>query len=366
MAGTGQQAAGAAVPDNVFVQNQWYVIGWSRDIGPEPYARTVCGEPILVYRKQNGEVTAMRDACPHRLLPLSMGIKEGDNIRCRYHGLMLDAEGRAVEMPLRSDRVNPALCARRYPVVERYSFVWVWIGDAARADPSLLPDYWMCEKEGWVFDGDTYFVRCNYQLLVDNLMDLTHETYVHATTIGQQELMDTPINTRVEDGKVVVERWMPNVPTPPAYRQPHLSGNVDRWQICYFLPPSSVVIDVGVAPVEEGATLENHPVRSFVIDAMSPETETTTYYYWGAARNTDIGNDERTQRTKEVQRQVFAEDLDVLEAQQRSLARNPDLRMLNFNIDSGGVRARMIIRRMLRTQADEAARGRNARETDAA
>jgi len=357
-------AKGAARAASPFVRNQWYVIGWARDIGPEPYSRTVCGEPILVYRKRDGGIAAMRDACPHRLLPLSMGIKEGDHIRCRYHGLLLDADGRAAEMPLRSDRVNPGLCARKYPAVERYGFVWVWIGEADRADPALLPDYWMCEREGWVFDGDTYHVQCNYQLLVDNLMDLTHETYVHATTIGQRELMDVPIETRVEGGKVIVERWMANVPAPPAYRQAGRTGNVDRWQICYFLPPSSVVIDVGVAPVEEGATLADHPVRSFVVDAMSPETETSTYYYWGAARNVDIEDEARTQRTKEVQRMVFGEDVEVLEAQQRSIARNPDLKLLSFNIDSGGARARMIIRRMLRAQADaDAAAGG---ETDAA
>lgn len=336
-----------------FVENQWYVIAWARDVGVQPYARTVCDEPILVYRRQDGSLTAMRDACPHRLLPLSMGIKEGDNIRCRYHGLMLDADGCAVEMPLRNDRVNRSLCVRTYPVVERYSFVWVWIGDAAKADPALLPDYWMCEDEGWVFDGDTYHVRCNYELLVDNLMDLTHETYVHASTIGQRELMDAPITTRTDGDTVIVERWMPDVPPPPAYRQQHRPGNVDRWQVCRFLPPSSVLIDVGVAPVEDRATLENHPVRSFVIDAMTPETATTTHYYWGAARNVEIDDAERTLRTKEVQRRVFGEDLEILEAQQRSLEANPDLRMLNFNIDSGGVRARMIIRRMLREQAGE-------------
>ncbi|HZV18141.1 MAG TPA: aromatic ring-hydroxylating dioxygenase subunit alpha [Sphingobium sp.] len=347
-----------------FLRNQWYVIGWARDIGPEPYARTVCGEPILVYRKQDGTLAAMRDACPHRLLPLSMGIKEGDNIRCRYHGLLLDADGCAVEMPLRSDRVNRSLCAQKYPVIERYSFVWVWIGDADKADPALMPNYWMCEGDDWVFDGGTYHVNCHYELLVDNLMDLTHEAYVHSTTIGQSELMDVPITTKVDGNTVVVERWMADVPAPPAYRQPHLTGNVDRWQICYFLPPSGVVIDVGVAPVEEKATLEDHPVRSFVINAMTPETETTTYYYWGAARNVDIDDEERTRRTREVQRMVFGEDIEILEAQQRSIALNPDLKLLSFNIDSGGARARMMIRRMLREQADALGDRANTRETD--
>jgi phenylpropionate dioxygenase-like ring-hydroxylating dioxygenase large terminal subunit len=338
-----------------FPRNQWYVIGWARDIGSEPYARTVCAEPILAYRKADGSLTAMRDACPHRLLPLSMGIREGDGIRCKYHGLLLDSEGRATEMPIRSDRVNRSICAQPYPIVERHGFAWVWIGDRDRADHALIPDLWMCDRErGWVADGGSYHVKCNYQLLIDNLMDLTHETHVHASTIGQPELMDAPIGSRTDAGRVVVERWMADVPPPPAYRSQHRPGNVDRWQVCYFVPPTNVVIDVGTAPVEQGATLADHPVQSFVIDAMTPETETTTWYYWGAARNVDIDNDERTRMTKAVQASVFMEDIAVLEAQQRSIAANPDMKLRAFNIDVGGTRSRLLIRRLIRgdTAAD--------------
>jgi vanillate O-demethylase monooxygenase subunit len=329
----------------MFARDQWYVIGWGRDITAQPYSRMVCGEPILVYRKQDGSIAAMRDACPHRLLPLSMGIREGDNIRCRYHGLLLGPDGGAIEMPIRTQAVNRSICAIAYPVIERYSLVWVWIGEAERADPTLLPDFWMCEGPNWVFDGGTYHVRCDYRLLIDNLMDLTHETHVHASSIGQRELMDAPITTRTEGGRVVVERWMPDVPPPPAYRPTVPEGNVDRWQICQFVPPSNVLIDVGVAPVAQGATLADHPVRNFVVDAISPETETSTWYYWGAARNFDLDDRDRTERTKAVQARVFAEDVEILEAQQRSIELNPDLKLRDFNIDSGGVRSRLAIRR---------------------
>jgi vanillate O-demethylase monooxygenase subunit len=260
---------------------------------------------------------------------------------------VVDAEGRAIEMPLKADRANPALCAQSYPILERYGFVWVWIGDAGAADPALVPDLWMCAPPEWVVDGDTYHVRCNYQLLIDNLMDLTHETHVHATSIGQRELRDFPISTRVENGKVVLERWLANVPASPAYEGVAKGGRVNRWQICYFIAPSNVVIDVGVAPVDMPATLANHPVHSFVINAMTPETETTTHYYWGASRNIDIDDQARTERTKAIQAAVFKEDIAILEAQQRSIEINPDLTLRNFSIDAGGVRSRAIIRRLV-------------------
>jgi vanillate O-demethylase monooxygenase subunit len=129
-------------------------------------------------------------------------------------------------------------------------------------------------------------------------------------------------------------------------------GKVDRWQICNFIAPSSVIIDVGVAPVEAGATIERHDqgVRGFVVDSMTPETPTTTHYFWGMARDFDIGDAGFTARFRAQQGGVFQEDLVVLEAQQVSIDRNPDLRLRSYNIDSGGVRARLTIDRMIKEQ----------------
>ena len=104
-------------------------------------------------RTASRTVVALHDACPHRLLPLSMGIKEGDSVRCRYHGLLIGSDGRAVEMPIPSERVHKSVCVKTYPVVERLRFVWLWIGDPAKADESLVPDFWPCSHDGWTFDG---------------------------------------------------------------------------------------------------------------------------------------------------------------------------------------------------------------------
>jgi phenylpropionate dioxygenase-like ring-hydroxylating dioxygenase large terminal subunit len=337
----------------MLVRNQWYVASWDHEIDRQPLARRICGEAMLLYRRFDRSVVALHDACPHRLLPLSMGIKEGDNIRCRYHGLLIDSAGHAIEMPVTSERVHRSICVKAYPVVERHRFVWVWIGEAEKADEKLIPDFWPCSHPHWTFDGDYYHIKCDYRLVIDNLMDLTHETYTHQGSIGQPEILEAPIQTHTDGNHVRVTRWMPAIDAPPFWRNAlKQEGPVDRWQICHFLAPSSVIIDVGVAPVAAGATLEKHDdgVRGFVIDALTPENDTSCHYFWGMARNFDITDVGFTARLKHQQGQVFREDVAVLEAQQRSIIANPDLKLKAFSIDAGGVRARHVIERMIRSQ----------------
>jgi len=335
---------------STWITNAWYVAGWDAEIDRTPIARTICGVPTMLYRKLDRSVVAMRDACPHRMLPLSMGLREGDSIRCKYHGLKLGPDGVAEEMPLKTDRVNKGVCAETFVVAEKHRFVWIWIGEKALADEALIPDLWPCSAEGWTFDGGTYHVAADYRLMIDNLMDLTHETHVHAGSIGQPELMEAPIEARTEGDRAYVTRWMPGVDAPPFWRGAlKQDGPVDRWQICEFIAPSSVMIDVGVAPVGAGATLENHDqgVRGMVVDCMTPETETSMHYFWGMARSFDIDDAGFTARFKRSQGGVFSEDKVILEAQQQAILANPQMKLNAYNIDQGGVRARRIIARLM-------------------
>ncbi|MEJ5975339.1 aromatic ring-hydroxylating dioxygenase subunit alpha [Novosphingobium sp. PS1R-30] len=343
-----------------WLTNAWYVAGWDAEVDSAPLARTICGVPMLFYRKLDRSVVAMRDACPHRLLPLSLGFREGDSIRCKYHGLKLGPDGAAEEMPIKTDPVNRKVCAQTYVVHERHRFVWVWVGEAEKADPALIPDLWPCSAEGWVFDGGHYPVAADYRLMIDNLMDLTHETYVHDGSIGQQEIVEAPLETQVIGDRAYVRRWMPGIEAPPFWRGAlKRDGLVDRWQICEFLLPSAVMIDVGVALVGAGASLESHDqgVRGMVVDFMTPETETTHHYFWGMARNFDLADPGFTARFKRQQGGVFEEDREILEAQQKAIQANPDLKLSAYRIDEGGVRARQIIARAIKAggQSAEAA-----------
>ena len=190
----------------------------------------------------------LEDACWHRQLPLSMGWLEGETLVCRYHGLGFDGKGQCTRMPSQ-DNLNPAAKVRSYPALDRYRYVWVWPGDPALADPALVPDMHWNDDPEWAGDGKTLLAKCDYRLFVDNLMDLTHESFVHITSIGSKHVAETPMTTTHSGRTVTSTRWMLDIDAPPFWRaQLGKPGNVDRWQIIHFEAPCTIVLDVGVAP----------------------------------------------------------------------------------------------------------------------
>jgi vanillate O-demethylase monooxygenase subunit len=331
----------------MFLQNHWYVVAWDYEIGGAPFARTICGEKVVVYRRPDRSLVALEDCCPHRLLPLSKGRVEGDNLVCGYHGITFDCAGKGVWVPGGED-IPDWVKVRTYPVVERYRFVWVWIGDAALADESKLPNLYFCEDNGWAFDGGSYHVKADYRLMVDNLMDLTHETYVHPTSIGQHEITEAPIETTSDDETVTVSRWMHDIIPPPFWAHNLKSEEpCDRWQICRFTLPANVMIDVGVALAGTGAREGDRSkgITGIVVDLMTPETETSHWYYWGMARDFEVEDQGLSARIRTAQGAVFAEDLAVLEAQQANIEAMPDKYLANFKFDDGSRLARRMIDR---------------------
>jgi vanillate O-demethylase monooxygenase subunit len=231
----------------------------------------------------------------------------------------------------------------------------VWPGDAAQADPSKIHHLEWAESPDWAYGGGLYHIHCDYRLMVDNLMDLTHETYVHTSSIGQKEIDEAPVSTRSEGDHVITSRFMDGVMPPPFWRA-NLRGNqladdvpVDRWQVCHFLPPSHVMIEVGVAHAGKGGYHADakDKVSSVVVDFLTPETGTSMWYFWGMARNFNPRDKGLTAQIRDGQAKVFSEDKAVLEAQQQNLNAHPGRRLLMLNIDAGGVQARRVIDRLL-------------------
>ena len=244
---------------------------------------------------------------------------------------------------------------RSFPVVERYGFIWVWTGDEKLADPAQIHHLEWAESPEWAYAGGLYHVNCDYRLMIDNLMDLTHETYVHSSSIGQKEIDEVPCQTTVEGDSVVTSRFMHNIMAPPFW-QLALRGNnladdvpVDRWQICRFSPPSHVMIEVGVAHAGKGGydAPPEHKAYAMVVDFLTPETETSMWYFWGMARKFNPKDKALTATIREGQGKIFSEDLQMLERQQQNLLDNPSRSVLRLNIDAGGVQSRRIIERIL-------------------
>jgi vanillate monooxygenase len=337
----------------MFPKNAWYVAARPEDIADKPLGRRICGEPIAFFRAEGGQVAALEDFCPHRGAPLSLGRVEAGKLVCGYHGLAMSADGKPCSMPCQRVRGFPAI--KSYPVEERFGFVWVWPGDAARADRAAIPEPAWHGRDDWAVGGGTFKIQCDYRLLVDNLMDLTHETYVHSTSIGQKEIDEAAPDTRVEGDVVTTRRQMEKIGAPPFW-QAAMEANgldktalVDRWQVCRFVPPSNVLIDVGVALAGQGGYEAEVQFKAsgIVVDYITPETETSCWYFWGLARHFKPNDAELTSRIRDNQAKIFTEDLEMLERQQQNLLHWPERNLLKLNIDTGGVQARKIIDRLV-------------------
>jgi vanillate O-demethylase monooxygenase subunit len=337
----------------MFIKNTWYVACMPDDFQDKPLGRKICGESMVFYRGAQGQAVALEDFCPHRGAPLSLGFVKDGNLVCGYHGLEMGCEGKTIAMPGQRVRGFPAI--RSFPVVERYGFVWVWPGQVDKASEDLIPKFEFFDNPAWAYGGGLYHIACDYRLMVDNLMDLTHETYVHASTIGQKEIDEVPCVTTTEGDHVTTSRFMENISAPPFWKMA-LRGNkladdvpVDRWQICHFTPPSHVMIEVGVAHAGHGGYHAPDHVKAYsvVVDFITPETETSIWYFWGMARKFQPQDAVLTASIREGQGKIFSEDLQMLELQQKNLLAHPTRELLKLNIDAGGVQSRRVIDRLL-------------------
>ena len=348
---------------STFPLNAWYAAAYDVEVGRKLLARTICHQKLVIYRLQDGSVAALEDACWHRLMPLSLGALEGDEVRCGYHGLVYNAQGRCTHMPSQ-ETMNPSACVRSFPVLEKYRFVWVWPGDPALADPALVPDMHWNDDPAWAGDGKMIRVKCDYRLVVDNLMDLTHETFVHGSSIGQRAVAEAPFVATHGERTATVTRYMENIDAPPfwAGQIGHAlgyKGQVDRWQVIKFEAPCTVNIDVGVAETGTGAmpqpvngdvnqgdsatSVRTRGVNGFVLNTITPETDQTCLYFWAFSRNYRLGEQRLTHELREGVSRIFREDEHVLEAQQQAMNDHPDHKFYNLNIDAGAMWARRLI-----------------------
>lgn len=347
-----------------FLRNCWYVAAWSGEVGGNLLARTILEVPMVLFRKADGGVAALLDRCPHRLLPLSKGSLRGDTIECGYHGLTFDCSGRCVRAP-GQDRIPPAARVQSFPVAEHLGMVWVWPGDAALADRALLFDKltrWQDaqgEAPAWGLSCGPYtHVKCNYQLLTENLVDPAHVTYVHKSTLGTPAMADIPVETTQIGDTLLVTRWTPDSPAAPILQRfGKWPGNVDRWQYYWLYPPSIAVVDFGshLPGMEHSDAARDAGIRIYSSHFLTPETEGSTHYFWFQLRNfapTDL------QVSRDITDQfvvAFAEDKRVLEAIEEAERQPFVTERVKLALDSGSVRLRRTVARLIEEERAMAA-----------
>ena len=340
-----------------FVRNCWYVAAWAKLVpAGELVARTVLDEPIVLFRREDGSVAAIPDTCPHRFAPLSMGkILPGDRVQCPYHGLEFGADGRCVHNPHGTGVIPASAHLRSIPAVERHSVIWVWLGEKTPT-PESIPDYGCLDStpDLFVTEPGYLLMQAGYELIIDNLLDLSHTTYLHDGILGNSETVRAQISV-VQKGDVIsVARPASNVTTPGLLRSLATWENPrgDQVQTIDWFAPSCLSLKTGVVPVGRP---EQEGTGFYAIHFLTPETARSTHYFFTAARYNVLTEGVATNEAiraniAKMRRFAFAEqDAPVIEAQQQRIDLLGGMRPTLLTIDAGPVQYRRVLERMLAT-----------------
>jgi vanillate O-demethylase monooxygenase subunit len=333
----------------MFPLDRWYVAGFSWEFEEKPVARTLLGHPVVLFRT-NGQMAALEDRCCHRHLPLSCGTLEGRGIRCGYHGLLFAADGKCAEIPGQL-QIPRMACVRAYPLQEVNHIVWIWMGRSAESRPSTnAPEHPWHDDPLYQFKGDVYHYKAPYQLIHDNLLDLSHLGYVHTRTIGGNARIHVKPEMTVEDGPETVKlvRHMRGSEPPPTYSQAWpFAGLIDRWQEIEFHVSHFLIwtggMDAGTGDLNDPARAGFH-LRGF--HGITPETESTSFYFWTISSNRNPAGPDMGEKIYRDSALTFDEDRLVIEAQYANWLRFPNAQPMGVHFDGPLNKARRIVARL--------------------
>ena len=335
-----------------FLRNAWYVAAWAEDVTRTLTPRTLLDEPVLLFRKQDGGVAALADTCPHRFAPLHMGKLIGDTVECGYHGLCFDTAGHCVANPHGNHAIPAKAQVAAYPVIERHSLIWIWMGEAARADAGLVPDFsYLTDPQRRTVTGAT-MMAAHYELLTDNLMDPSHARFLHSKYLDNDG--EVALKTTQEGELVYTKSWLPNRKMPKFYAGylPSDPDKVDMWIEFTWQAPSLMRNSNGVTfvgrPRSEG-------IENIGTHILTPETEFSTHYFYGNTRNFTLDDPKADERIRQWFHNGFElEDKPMAEAIQRRMKGSTDLLKMNpvlLPIDAAPVRARRQLAQLIEAEA---------------
>ena len=334
------------------IRNAWYCAAWSDEVASGLVARRILNTPILLYRTEAGKAVALLDVCPHKLAPLHLGVKIGDSVQCGYHGLEFDSTGKCVRNPQGNCRI-PDAGVRSYPLLERYGALWIWMGDA-EADPAKLIDGWHLDDPAWRKVKGGHHVKCNYMMLVENLLDLGHILFLHRQSAGIREDLTLSENSIEQQGEQIQDlRLYRNAMPPNNYAKYVQAGQrVDFNSDMLWVAPSMLRSHNGCARpghARDGSGLDMHGFHF-----LTPETQHTMHYFYVQARNYAQDDPDIDEGFRRFQREALhAEDSRVSEAIDARLAdaMKHGVRMVSLSTDQSATRVNRILDRLAAAEA---------------
>jgi phenylpropionate dioxygenase-like ring-hydroxylating dioxygenase large terminal subunit len=343
-------------PDTRFLRNTWYPVLWSTDlVGDVMVARTVLNEPLVFIRDEDGKPSALIDICPHRFAPLHLGKRVArGGIRCGYHGLEYAPSGQCIANPHGDGRIPIGARVRVYPMIEKHRILWLWMGDGG-APAEQIPDFSIFDNPaaGTLTKFDTIELPANYELITDNLMDLSHTAFLHEDLLGNEDTMKAVPQVVQNGNTVTVSRTHPNIRPFKMWDLTYRDDKqpIDFWDSMRWDPPGCFLLDTF-------ATRANHPRSEgagfYAVHLLTPETETSTHYLFSGVRynveNARLPTPELVAEIGDLRKHIFtSQDGMMIGAQQQVLQRFPDFtaRPALFSIDAGPSRYKRVLRALI-------------------
>lgn len=340
------------------VRNRWYIAAFSDEISREPMERTLLGKPVALYRNEDGTPVAMYGICPHRYYPLAQGKVEGDRLVCGYHGFAFDPDGRCSDVP--SQGTGTGFCQPTYPLVERGPLCWIWMGDNDQCNTDLIPPYedFGLEQDGWRYSSANYFhINGRSQLLVDNLLDLTHLPYVHYHIPGGESMKNPPITEEQRALSYRVSRTA-KVPYTPFHEKlfgpdTRFEGMSEFLSLTDFYGPELIRTSLPITISIDGYDAVPPALGAlYILHGITPETDTSTHYFGFSTRNFRLDSEELDAFQYESDCKIRQQDVDAIEAVERRLevaaAAQKELVVVS---DRPAIKVRKMIQAMLDKEA---------------
>ena len=324
-----------------FIRNAWYVACWSAEVKVGAmFDRRLLDEPVVFYRNADGNIAALHDRCPHRFAPLSSGKLADGTLYCGYHGIGFGTDGQCVENP--HGPIVRSLCVQAYPVRESQHGIWIWMGDPDRAEATPVPDLQhFHDVPETAYSNGYLHCAANYMLFVDNILDLTHADTLHPDTLGGGSYTRTKVKVSEHD-KGMSLQWhcWDEVPQPNMRLNGFTADTADSWTEIEWQAPSIMTLRNGAVPA---GTPREDGKNFLVAHIMTPETETTTHYFFAATRDFELANRELNDRIAATRASIFTrEDKPMIELQQERMQGQDfwSLKPVLLRSDEGAVKVR--------------------------